>query len=94
MPSLLDVIAQLSTYDVEHVIYAAKPWLSTSHAAVVAIRRGAPASAAAPDDDTADSLVRLVDVADAIDFFSGGWADGLDEESRCERLIQYATFDS
>lgn len=91
MPTLLEVVAQLSTFGPEHVIFVARPWSPAALAAVV----GPPApDGTSAGTDAPEGLDRLVDVADALDFFSGGWADGLDDEARCERLIQYATYDT
>ncbi len=89
MPTLLEVVAQLSTFEPTHVIHVARPWSPAALAAVL----GPPAPDGA-DAPAPDGLDRLVDIADAVDFFSGGWADGLDDEARCERLIQYATYDT
>jgi hypothetical protein len=89
VPTLLDVVTQLSTYDAEHVIYAARPWSASCAAAVIGLADPDGVPARPPD-----GLERLVDVADAVDFFSGGWADSIDDEARCERLIQYATYDA
>jgi hypothetical protein len=90
---LIDVVAQLVSYDPELTIYAAKPWTCDSEAVVAR----EPEDGGLPPEAAARRCEYFIEVFVAKEFLEGWIAvEGRSTSAReqCDRLIHYAVYDA
>lgn len=90
---LIDVVANLGSYDSELTIYASKPWTCDS----VAIVAHEPDRGGVPPEAESSGAEYFIEVFVAKEFLEGWIAsEGRPTSAReqCERLIQYAIYDA
>jgi len=90
---LIDIVANLESYDSELTIYAAKPWTCDSEAVVAA----EPDQGGRPHEAESCGAEYFVEVLVAKEFLEG-WiaseARPTSAQEQCERLIRYAVYDA
>ena len=90
---LIDVVANLASFDRELTIYATKPW-SPDSATVVARE---PDEGGAPNEAKAIGAKYFIEIFIAKDVLDGSIAmegRAMSIPEQCDRLIHYATYDA
>ena len=90
---LIEVVANLASYDPEMTIYAPKPWSCDSEAIVVR----EPDEGGLPREAKSCGAVYFIEVFVAKEFLDGWTASkarSISAREQCERLIQYAINDA
>jgi hypothetical protein len=90
---LIDIVADLKTYDEELTIYAKEPWSCDSEAVLAR----EPDAVEPPPEAAAIGAVYFIEVFVANEFLDGWRANqqrSVTTKEQCERLIQYAINDA
>jgi hypothetical protein len=93
MVKLIDIVANLSTYDAELTIYAAEPWACDTEAVVTQ----EPDTGELPPEAAALGASYFVEVFVANEFLEGWRRNERPDatvKEQCERLIHYAVHDA